>query len=59
MISKNDLVTGWWGTGIVTDVAYGFITDDTGAGPVDNMVRIKQYKNNKPIYRYVYKEDIR
>ena len=44
-VQRGDYVTGWFGTALVTDVAYGFITDaatDEQVGPVDDMVRIKQ-----------------
>lgn len=54
----NDRVSGWFGDGVVTDVACGFIENET-AGPADDLVRIMQYdKHNRPRPRFVYRSDI-
>lgn len=55
----NDRVSGWFGDGVVTDVACGFIEDENTTGPVDDLVRIMQYdKHNRPRPRFVYRSDI-
>lgn len=62
-IQKNDVVRGWFGEGVVTDVGFGFLEDQITkepTGPEDDMVRIKQDDGSGyPKYRFVYKTDIK
>lgn len=48
MFKRNDRVVGWFGTGVVTDVA-----------EKDNLIRIMQKggRHGKVSYRYVLKSD--
>ena len=62
-IRKGDVVTGWFGKGIVTDVASGFLTDQITGDRLtedDDMVRIQQRdKANDVVYTYIYRSDIK
>lgn len=56
-MNRGDTVTGWFGTGTITDIGDGFLIDrETGEQltPEDDLVRIEQ--NGKG--RYIYRDDI-
>jgi len=60
-VKRKDKVRGSFGVAIVTDVGYGFITDaatDEQVGPVDSLVRIMQYRGNKPVFSYTDRSEI-
>jgi hypothetical protein len=61
-VRRNDRVAGWFGEGIVTDVAHGYLTDQITGDRVsedDDMVRIEQFdKHNNRSSRYIYRTDI-
>ena len=60
-VQRNDTVRGSFGVAIVTDVGHGFITDaatDEQVGPVDDLVRIMQYRGNKPVFKYTNRSEI-
>jgi hypothetical protein len=60
-VQRNDKVRGSFGVGIVTDAGDGFLIDQiTGepTGPVDSLVRILQYRNDKPVFKYTNLSEI-
>ena len=58
---RGDNVAGWFGTGVITDISYGFVTDsatnepmDDPSGRPDDLIRINQNGRS----RYIYRADI-
>lgn len=61
-MKRNDVVRGWFGTGVVTDVAEGWLETNQGEpySEQDNLVRIMQRdRRGRPRFRFVYYEDIK
>lgn len=60
-VKRNDVVIGSFGKAIVTDVADGFLVDpltEEEYSPVDNLVRIMQYRRGKPVFKYTLRSEI-